>query len=111
MATFTCSSCRQTISASALVEREPMCRACRSARAGASRRPPTAAVILAPLCAALIAAVCLIHGVRGPLGPTTNTANVAFWVVAGMAVGLVVRTAAARSAAIRDEKTTRDAGR
>ena len=103
MTTFICSSCQRTISGSRLVEREPMCRACRSARAGASRRPPIAAVILAPLCAAIIAAICLLHGVHGPLGPTSGPANLAFWIVAGMAVGLVVRTALTRSAPTREK--------
>jgi len=73
-----------------------MCRACRAARTDSSRRPPTAAVILAPLAAAAIAAGCLAHGLHGPFGAANGLANFAFWVIAGMAVGLVVRLAVKR---------------
>jgi len=68
-----------------------MCRACRAARTDSSRRPPTAAVVLAPVSAAAITATCLAYGLHGPFGAAHGLANFAFWVVAGMAVGLVVR--------------------
>ena len=59
---------------------------------GLARRPPTA-IVLSPLCAAAIAAVCLVRGCTVPSRPPTASANFAFWVVSGMAVGLVVRVA------------------
>jgi|HubBroStandDraft_6_1064221.scaffolds.fasta_scaffold312323_2 hypothetical protein len=93
MTTFVCSSCRRTISASSLIEREPMCRACRKARATPSRRPSNLALILAPLCAAGLAAVCLSQGFHSPFDGASAVANFAFWVVGGMAVGLVIRSA------------------
>jgi hypothetical protein len=91
MTTFVCSSCERNISGSGLIEREPMCRACRAARTDSSRRPPNAAVILAPVAAAAITATCLAYDLHGPFGAANGLANFAFWVVAGMAVGLVVR--------------------
>jgi hypothetical protein len=91
MTTFFCSGCKRTISASGLIEREPMCRACRKARSAPARRPPTAAIILAPLCAAAIAAACLSQGLHSPFDPVNGMANFMFWVVSGMAVGLVIR--------------------
>jgi hypothetical protein len=51
---------------------------------------------LAPLAAAAIAAGCLAHGLHGPFGAANGLANFAFWVIAGMAVGLVVRLAVKR---------------
>jgi hypothetical protein len=91
MTTFVCSSCERSISGSGFIEREPMCRACRAARTNSSRRPPNAAVILAPAAAAAIAAACLAYGLHGPFGAVHGVANFGFWVVAGMAVGLLVR--------------------
>ena len=93
MTTFRCSSCERTISGSDLLEREPMCRACQAARTDTSRRPPIAAVIVAPVSAAAITAVCLAHGLHGPFGAANRLANFGFWVVAGMAIALVVRLA------------------
>ena len=93
MPTFLCSSCNRSISAPALIEREPMCRACRKARTASTRRPSIAAVIFAPLCAAALAAACLAHGLHAPFAETNGVANFAFWLVGGMAVGLVIRSA------------------
>jgi hypothetical protein len=93
MATFLCSSCNRSISASGLIEREPMCRACRKARTASTRRPPIAAVVFAPLCAAAITAACLLRGFHSPFDGSNGVANFAFWLVGGMAVGLVVRIA------------------
>ena len=93
MTTFLCSSCKRSISGSGLIEREPMCRACRKARTASTRRPPIAAVILAPLCAAVLAAACLARGLHSPFDAANGVANFAFWVVGGMAVGLVIRIA------------------
>jgi hypothetical protein len=91
MTTFRCSACERNISGFSLLERKPMCRACRAARTDSSGRPPIAAVILAPVSAAVIAASCLAHGLHGPFAATNALANFAFWVVAGMAIALVVR--------------------
>jgi hypothetical protein len=91
MTTFRCASCECSISGSDLLEGEPMCPACRAARTDSSGRPPIAAVILAPVSAAAIAASCLARGLHGPFGATNALANFAFWVVAGMAIALVVR--------------------
>jgi hypothetical protein len=93
MAKFVCLACGRTISASSLLEREPMCRDCRLARRAARRRPSNSIVILAPLCAAGLAAACLVHDLHGPFDPANSVANFAFWVVGGMAVGLVIRSA------------------
>jgi hypothetical protein len=93
MTMFVCSSCNCTISGSRLVEREPMCRACLDARATAARRPPLTAVIFAPVLAATLAGLCLTHGLRSPFDGINGFANLAFWVVGGMAVGLIVRVA------------------
>lgn len=91
MTMFVCSSCKRTISGSRLVEREPMCRACRQTRTTAARRPPLTAVLFAPVLAASLAGLCLTHGLRSPFDGINGFANFAFWVVGGMAVGLVVR--------------------
>jgi hypothetical protein len=93
MTMFVCSSCNRTISGSRLVEREPMCRACREARTTAARRPPFTAVFFAPVLAASLAGMCLTHGLRSPFDGMSSIANFAFWVVGGMAVGLIVRVA------------------
>lgn len=94
MTSFVCLSCNRTISASGLIEREPMCRSCRKARRAAARRPSNGTVILAPLCAAGIVAACLAHDLHGPFDPANSVANFVFWVAGGMAVGLVIRITA-----------------
>jgi len=43
------------------------------------------------VAAAAITATCLAYGLHGPFGAANGLANFAFWVVAGMAVGLAVR--------------------
>jgi hypothetical protein len=83
-----------------------MCRACRSARAASARRPSTAAFFLAPLLAGLIAATCLAFGIHGPLGATSGGANLVFWIVAGMGVGLFVRIVTRSSDVNRDSTST-----
>jgi len=93
MTTFRCSSCERTISGSDVLEREPMCGDCQAARTDASPRPPIALVILAPVSAAATTAVCLAHGLQGPFGAADRLANFGFWVVAGMAIALMVRLA------------------
>jgi hypothetical protein len=37
--------------------------------------------------------MCLTHGLRSPFDGMSSIANFAFWVVGGMAVGLIVRVA------------------
>jgi hypothetical protein len=93
MAQFVCSACHRTITASGLIEREPMCRVCRQARTATVRRPSKAAFIAAPLCAAGLTALCAVQGLHSPFDGLNAVANFAFWVVGGMAVGLVIRVA------------------
>ena len=54
-------------------------------------RPPLTAVVFAPVLAATLAGLCLTHGLRSPFDGISSIANLAFWVVGGMAVGLLVR--------------------
>jgi hypothetical protein len=97
MAKFVCLSCNRVINASRFLERAPMCRDCRLVRRSARRRPTNSGLILAPLCAAGIAAACLAHDFRGPFDPAKGAFNFAFWVGCGMAVGLVFRLAMKKS--------------
>jgi hypothetical protein len=97
MAKFVCLSCNRVINASRFLELAPMCRDCRLERRAARRRPANGGLILAPLCAAGIAAACLAHDFRGPFDPAKGTLNFAFWVGCGMLVGLVFRQAMKKS--------------
>lgn len=97
MSKFVCLSCQRMIAASRFLERAPMCRDCRMERRAARRRPTNSGLILAPICAAGLAAACLAHDFRGPFDPAKGAFNFAFWVACGVIVGLIFRIAMKKS--------------
>ncbi len=57
---------------------------------------PAMAAILAPLCAAGFAALCLSNRIYGPFGAAPGGANTVFWLAAGMGIGWIFRMGAGR---------------
>lgn len=81
-------------SATSVTAAAQTCRDCRCRQLISVIGVAVIALILVPLCAAAIAAWCLSHEIHGPfwVGKTGGgLANLAFWVVAGMGIGLCLR--------------------